>query len=512
MNLALASFLAYTAVLLAIGIWSYRIVEKVPIAKYEEEFYAAGRGLGGVVVALIIAGGMASAGTFIAGPGMCYAYGYSWVLINVTQTFLSLMLLAAVGIMVGLVARRVNIVTYLDIYSARYRSRAVVLVMAALVALLLIPYMATQFVGAARVIVQMTGMGYFASLALGSGVVLVYCVLGGMRGTSVATLLQGLVITVGTVLLFAGTYRSAGGFAGSTKVITTLDPKFLSPTMHGQFSWPFIFSVACLSGYFSAGSPHGMLGALTYKNTTALKRGIWLGAILVFVWTALLCIAGVMGRAIVPNLEVADEIAPWLAMHVLPGPLAGIVLAGIVAGIQTTVAAMAIVITSSIARNVVNELGLELAPRQMKSLSRVTMTICLGAAIALALTQPKLVQWIILFALGGIGTSALAPIVLGMYWKRGNQWGALASICCGMTLYVLAFTVAPGIGVFGMHPSFPSTVAATVVYVLVSLLTPPPSRDIRQVFWGRDDRRGAAAAPFAGSRDLAAGLGPERSA
>ena len=55
MNLALVAFLAYTGVLLAIGIWSYRIVEKVPIAKYEEEFYAAGRGLGGIVVALIIA-------------------------------------------------------------------------------------------------------------------------------------------------------------------------------------------------------------------------------------------------------------------------------------------------------------------------------------------------------------------------------------------------------------------------------------------------------------------------
>jgi len=483
-NLALVSFLAYTGVLLAIGIWSYRIVEKVPIAKYEEEFYAAGRGLGGVVVALIIAGGMASAGTFIAGPGMCYAYGYSWVLINVTQTFLSLMLLAAVGIMVGLVARRVNIVTYLDIYRARYRSKAVVLVMAALVALLLIPYMSTQFVGAARVIVQMTGMGYVASLALGSGVVLVYCVLGGMRGTSVATLLQGIVITVGTVLLFVGTYRAAGGFESSTNAIAALDPKFLSPTMNGDFTWPFIFSVACLSGYFAAGSPHGMLGALTYKNTTALKRGIWIGAILVFIWTMLLCVAGTMGRAIIPNLEVADEIAPWLAMNVLPGPLAGIVLAGIVAGIQTTVAAMAIVITSSIARNVVRELEIDLDPQQMKTLSRVTMTTCLVAAIALAMTQPKLVQWIIFFSLGGIVTAAIAPIVLGLFWKRGNRWGALASICSGITLYVLAFTVVPEIGVFGMHPSFPCTVAAAVVYVVVSLLTPPPEEDILRTFWG----------------------------
>ena len=497
MNLALVAFLAYTGVLLAIGIWSYRIVEKVPIAKYEEEFYAAGRGLGGVVVALIIAGGMASAGTFIAGPGMCYAYGYSWVLINVTQTFLSLMLLAAVGIMVGLVARRVSVVTYLDIYRARYQSRAVVLVMATLVTLLLIPYMATQFVGAARVIVQMTGMGYFASLALGSGVVLVYCVLGGMRGASVATLLQGVVITVGTVLLFAGTYRAAGGFAGSTQVIAALDPKFLSPTMSGEFQWPFIFSVACLSGYFAAGSPHGMLGALSYKNTTALKRGIWIGSILVFIWTVLLCVAGVMGRAIIPNLEVADEIAPWLAMNVLPGPLAGIVLAGIVAGIQTTVAAMAIVITSSIARNVVRELGLELTPQQMKTLSRVTMTTCLVAAIALALTQPKLVQWIIFFSLGGIVTAAIAPVVIGLYWRRGNRWGALAAICCGMTLYVLAFTVLPEIGVFGMHPSFPCTVAAALVYVLVSLATPPPSEDVLRTFWGRPIKTQSAPKPSA---------------
>jgi sodium/pantothenate symporter len=485
MNLALVSFLAYTGVLLAIGIWSYRIVEKVPVAKYEEEFYAAGRGLGGVVVALIIAGGMASAGTFIAGPGMCYAYGYSWVLINVTQTFLSLMLLAAVGIMVGLVARRVNVVTYLDIYRARYRSKAVVLVMATLVTLLLIPYMSTQFVGAARVIVQMTGMGYLASLALGSGVVVVYCVLGGMRGTSVATLLQGIVITIGTILLFAGTYHAAGGFARSTEAIAAIDPKFLSPTMSGEFTWPFIFSVACLSGYFAAGSPHGMLGALTYKNTTALKRGIWLGAILVFIWTMLLCVAGTMGRSLIPNLEVADEIAPWLAMNVLPGPLAGIVLAGIVAGIQTTVAAMAIVITSSIARNVVRELEIDLNPQQLKTLSRLTMTVCLVAAIALALTQPKLVQWIIFFSLGGIVTAAIAPIVLGLYWKRGNGWGALAAIISGMTLYVLAFTVAPGIGVFGMHPSFPCTVAAAVVYVVVSLATPPPPEDIQLTFWGR---------------------------
>lgn len=118
MNGAIVSFLIYTAILAATGIWSYKIVEKIPISKYEKEFYAAGRGLGGIVIALIIAGGLASVGTFIGGTGMCYAYGYSWVMIGNFQIFVNLLLLAPIGIVVGIVARRVNAVTYLDVFRA----------------------------------------------------------------------------------------------------------------------------------------------------------------------------------------------------------------------------------------------------------------------------------------------------------------------------------------------------------------------------------------------------------
>ncbi len=235
MNLALVSFLAYTAVLLAIGIWSYRIVEKVPIAKYEEEFYAAGRGLGGDrggvdhrrrhgergdlhrgarhVLRLRLLLGPHQRDPDLPQPdaaGGGRDHGRVWSPAGSTSSPTSTSSGPATG------------------------ARPSCCCMAALVTLLLIPYMSTQFVGAARVIVQMTGMGYFASLALGSGVVLVYCVLGGMRGNSVATLLQGVVITVGTILLFVGTYKAAGGFESSTAAIAALDPKFLSPTMHGR--------------------------------------------------------------------------------------------------------------------------------------------------------------------------------------------------------------------------------------------------------------------------------------
>lgn len=491
MNAATISFLAYTAVLIVIGIWSYRIVEKVPISRYEKEFYAAGRGLGGIVVALIIAGGLASAGTFIAGPGMTYAYGYSWVLMNNFQIFMNLLLLAPIGIGIGIVARRVNAITYLDIFKARYQNKIIIIILAVLVTVFLLPYMATQFVGATRVIAQMTGMGYFPSLALGSLVVLVYCVLGGMRGTSLATLIQGLVITIGCILLFAGTVKYAGGFQNSTEILAAQDVKFLSPTMGGKFSPAFVFSIACLTGYFVVGMPHAMLGALTYRNTKALKRGIWMGGILVFIWTLLLCMAGVLGRAIKPDLAVPDEISPWLAMNVMPEALGGIVLAGIVAGIQTTVAAMAIIITSSIARNLLKELKPDISDKKVKFASRLTMGGCLAAAIALALLQPPLIQWIIFFSIGGLEAATFGPILLGIIWKRGNHWGAIASITWGMIIYGLANTIVPQVGLWGSHPSLISVLSAVLVYIVVSLVTTPPSDKIVWTFWGPPKKRRA---------------------
>lgn len=483
--MAILSFLTYTGILIAIGIWSYRIVEKVPISKYEEEFYAAGRGLGGLVVALVIAGGLASAGTFIAGPGMTYAYGYSWVLMNNFQIFMNLALLAPIGIVVGIVARRVNAVTYLDLFKARYQSKAIIVTLAVLVTIFLLPYMATQFVGAARVIAQMTGMGYFTSLAFGSFVVLIYCVLGGMRGTSLATLLQGIVITVGCIMLFVGTVNYAGGFRQSTEILAAQEINLLSPTMGGEFPPTFAFSIACMTGLFVVGMPHAMLGALTYKNTRSLKKGIWMGGILVCIWTLLLCMSGVIGRSIKPDLAVPDEISPWLAMHVMPEALGGIVLAGIVAGIQTTVAAMAIIITSSIAKNLLKEIKPDISGDRVKAASRWTMGGCLTIAIGLALIEPPLIQWIIFFAIGGLEAATFGPILLGMFWKRGNMWGALASISWGMIIYVLANTILPEIALWGTHPSLISVVTALVVYVLVSLATPSPSEGIIQTFWGR---------------------------
>jgi len=172
-------------------------------------------------------------------------------------------------------------------------------------------------------------------------------------------------------------------------------------------------------------------------------------------------------------------------MNVMPGALGGIVLAGIVAGIQTTVAAVAIIIASSIAKNLLKELKPDISSDRIKLASRLTMGGCFAIAIGLALLQPPLIQWIIFFSIGGLEAATFGPILLGMFWKKGNQWGALASISWGMVVYAVGMGINSQKGLWGTHPSFVSVISATIVYVVVSSLTSKPSSKIVHTFWGK---------------------------
>jgi len=146
---------------------------------------------------------------------------------------------------------------------------------------------------------------------------------------------------------------------------------------------------------------------------------------------------------------------------------------------------MAIIITSSIAKNLLKEFKPDISDEKVKLASRWTMGLCLAIAIGFALLQPPLIQWIIFFSLGGLQTATFGPVLLGMFWKRGNKWGAIVSITYGMIVYALAKTVLPQIALFGTYPSFVPTVSSVIVYVIVSLLTPKPTSEVVFKFWGR---------------------------
>lgn len=483
---ALVAFSLYILIILGITVYSARIMARTKVGEYVDEFYTAGRGFGGVIIAFMIAAGLCSAGTFIGGPGLIWKLGLAFALVGMAQLFMNLYVLGTFGAKIAIISRRVNARSLVDIFFHRYeKNKAVVIGVVAAIVIFLGFYCSAMVVGGGRVIEVMTGFPYHWGLLLYAAIVVLYTTFGGLRGTAIAILVQGIVMTIATAILVVAGIIYAGGVAAMFNAMLARSPDFLTPvgTAHVSFKW--IFSLWVTFGIAIAVLPHAIMGSLVYKSTRAAKRAIIIGAVVVFLWTALLTILSAIAGAVVhPELAIPDYNLPALALVALPPAVAGIVLAGIAAAVQSTVGIMLMVISAALVSNIYQGYFKPSAsPDLMKKVTRGA-TAAVGIIVfALAFTAPPMLEYIVIFCIGGLASAFFAPL-FGLFWPRANQYGAIAGIYGGIITYILAKQFVKSI-TLGMDPIVIAIVVSGILFVGVSLLTPKPSRETLQLFWGK---------------------------
>lgn len=123
----IVTFFIYTVAIVAVSLWAKRSMDKAAVDSYVEEFYTGGRGLGVLAVAFMIAAGLCGAGTFVGAPGLAYKVGGPWLLINASQIFVTFVVLGEIGKKIGIVARRIDAQSYLDLLVHRFNGNKVVI-------------------------------------------------------------------------------------------------------------------------------------------------------------------------------------------------------------------------------------------------------------------------------------------------------------------------------------------------------------------------------------------------
>jgi sodium/pantothenate symporter len=193
---------------------------------------------------------------------------------------------------------------------------------------------------------------------------------------------------------------------------------------------------------------------------------------------------GPVAKVLYPNMEVADLALPMMILDLMPGWLAGLILAAPLAAVMSTVDSMLLVTTSAVVKDLyLNYINPKASQRKVTKLSYLTTLIIGVGTVLLALTPPDYLQLIVVFAMGGLEATFFVPLVFGLYWKRANRLGAVFSMYAGLISYIVItqWWSNP----FGMHTIATSLALAIVVMVATSLITPAPSRHIIQKFWGK---------------------------
>jgi sodium/pantothenate symporter len=461
--------LIFLFIIFAVGMWSNKFVIKS--SSFLEEYFLGERQMGGFILAMTMVATYGSASSFIGGPGIAYTKGLGWVLLAMAQLTTGYFTLMVLGKKFAIISRKYKAITLIDFLKERYQSKAVVLISAASIIIFLFSSMTAQWIGGARLVESLTGLSYTTALLIFAFSVLAFVIVGGFRAVAITDTIQGVVMVAGTLILLIATIKAGGGIPKIISDLGAENPNLISPFGADRSLTPaFVSSFWILVGIGVVGLPQIAVRAMSYKNSKAMHDAIIIGTIVVGFIMLGMHLIGVFARPILPGVEIGDTVMPLLSMKVLPPYAAGIVLAAPMAAIMSTVDALLILVSSALVKDVyLNYIKPNAKDDQIKKVSFGVTAIIGILVIILSLSPPDLIVWLNLFAFGGLESVFIWPVILGLYWSKGNKYGALTSMILGMGSYILLDQFYPN--AFGFHTVVIPILLSLFGFVITSFLT-----------------------------------------
>lgn len=434
---------------------------------FTEEYFIGSRKMGGFVLAMTIIASYVGASSFIGGPGVAYKLGLGWVLLACIQVPTAFFTLGIIGKKMAIISRRINGVTIIDLLRERYKSDVVVIVSSITMLIFFIGSIVAQFVGGARLFESVTGYPYVVGLIIFSSVVIAYTSFGGFRAVAITDAIQGIVMLVATGVLFFVILKEGHGMENIMRTIAKTSPEMLTPSSSGHIAKPFIMSFWVLVGIGLLGYPSTAVRCMGFKDSKSLHRAMIIGTSVVGVLMLGMHLIGVMGMAIEPGIDIGDKIIPILALKNLNPIVAGVFIGGPLAAIMSTVDSLLIMTSATI----VKDLYLHYINKNAKTetIKKLSFVVSLGFGLIvflLALNPPELLVWINLLAFAGLESTFFCPILFGLFWKRANSTGAIASMIFGFITFI--YLTATHSSIMGMHNVVPVLAVNVVVFIIGS--------------------------------------------
>lgn len=471
-----------------------------------EDFYLGGRKLGPIVTAMSTEASDMSAYLLMGVPGLAFFCGVaeaSWTAIGLSiGTYLNWLIVAKR-------LRRYSAVTHAitvpDFLAKRFRdnTKLIETIGALTIIVFFVPYTASGFSACGKLFNSLFGFDYMTSMIISAAVIVAYCATGGFMAASVTSLIQSIVMTIALVVVLVFGINSAGGWDVVVENAKAV-PGYLSFTAStdifaaeaGSYSLLSIVSTLAWGlGYF--GMPHILIHFMAVESEEKLTISRRVGSIWVVISLSVAVIIGIIaysmakaGVIAMPESESAAEnmivnVSAAIAQAgVIPAIVAGVIIAGILAATMSTADAQLLGAASGVTHNLINNVfGVKLSDKKSMLIARITVVIVALFGVYFASDPNSSIFRVVSFAWAGFGATFGPVMLMSLFWKRCNKYGAIAGMITGAAMvFVWKFLVKPLGGLFSIYELLPAFVISAVVIVVVSLCTGKPDDEIVSEF------------------------------
>jgi cation/acetate symporter len=429
--------------------------------KTAADYYAAGRAFSGPQNGIAISGDYLSAASFLGIAGAIAINGYDGFLYSIG--FLVAWLVAL--LLVAELLRNTGRFTMADVLSFRLRQRPVRTAAAITTLAVSIFYLIAQMAGAGGLVALLLGVeskrGQGLTIAVVGAVMIIYVLVGGMRGTTWVQIIKAVLLITGAFIMTAwvlGKY----GMNLSSLLGDAVDkggetgPALLNPGkqygLTGTTQLDFI-SLALALVLGTAGLPHVLMRFYTVPTAKEARRSVVWAIWLIGIFYLFTLVLGYGAAALVGPEEIlaapgkVNSAAPLLAYELGGTLLLGVISAIAFATILAVVAGLTITASASFAHdfyaNVIHH-GSETAEGSEVRVARITaVVIGIVAIIGGILALGQNIAFLVALAFAVAASANLPTILYSLYWRRFNTRGALWSMYGGLISCVTLIIFSP---------------------------------------------------------------------
>jgi cation/acetate symporter len=434
-----------------------------------DEFFTGGRAFSGPQNGIAIAGDYLSAASFLGIAGAIAVYGYDGFLYSIG--FLVAWLVAL--LLVAELLRNTGRFTMADVLSFRLRQRPVRMAAATSTLTVSLFYLLAQMAGAGGLVALLLDVksrgGQSLVIAVVGILMIVYVLVGGMKGTTWVQIIKACLLIAGaglmTVMVLAKFGLNFSDILGSaqtavseatTKGVASRDVLAPGAQYGGSVTSQINFiSLALALVLGTAGLPHVLMRFYTVPTAKEARRSVVWAIALIGAFYLFTLVLGYGAAALVgPDRILAaaggvNSAAPLLAFELGGVILLGVISAVAFATILAVVAGLTITASASFAHdiyaNLVRHGDRKVTEQEQVRVSRITAVVLGVVAIGLGiLANGQNVAFLVALAFAIAAAANLPTIIFSLYWARFNTRGALWSMYGGLisTLVLIVFSPA----------------------------------------------------------------------
>lgn len=338
---------------------------------------------------------------------------------------------------------RMNIITLGDYFRIRY-NRQTELILSICIVVSYLGWVSAQITALGLVFNVLSNdlISLTQGMLIGSGVVLVYTLFGGMWSVAMTTFVQMIVIVIGLLIVAGNAADQAGGVA---KVISTAsaEGKFnLLPTLDAidMISW---IAALVTMGLGSIPQQDVFQRVNSSKNETVAIWGTTLGGISYFFFAAVPLFLAYTAKMIDPGMvdklmDVDSQlILPTLIVNHMPFFIQVVFFGALISVIMSTASGTLLAPSVTFTENVLKGFAPHMTDRQFLWATRLTVfafaVIVTYYAIATDASIHSMVENAYRITLAG----AFVPLAAGLFWKKASNLGAGLAISFGLITWII---------------------------------------------------------------------------